>query len=276
MTVEAAIRALGRELDRLSGSGRGMDLWWRDDDAIRATPELDRLLALSRGARLPLALAAIPNGIEPSLAGRLAGRDDVCVLVHGWSHANHAPPGEKTAEFGPHRPAADLAREARAGLESVTDAFGARALPVFVPPWNRVDPAFAASLPSLGFRALSAAGRARIERGPDGFARIDTHLDPVAWREGNGLAGPEALGAGLRRALDEGAGAIGLLTHHLAFGAVHWAFLEAFLDLAIHHPAVRARQLSDLTSGTGAAPNPFRRGRPAPRPAAPARAEADA
>ena len=37
---------LDAELDRWKAAGRAATLWWRDDDATRPTPALDRLLAL--------------------------------------------------------------------------------------------------------------------------------------------------------------------------------------------------------------------------------------
>jgi len=50
--------ALEAELDIWQSAGRSASFWWRDDDAIAATPELDRLLALAQDA--PIGLAVIP------------------------------------------------------------------------------------------------------------------------------------------------------------------------------------------------------------------------
>src|SRR3989304_5937775 len=41
--------------------------------------------------------------------------------------------------------------EAAAGWEGLRAAVGARALPVFVPPWNRIAPAVLTGLPRLGY-----------------------------------------------------------------------------------------------------------------------------
>ncbi len=101
MHQEALFDRLRTALDRAARDGRAVRLWWRDDDAVAATPALDRLLSLADGR--PLLIAAIPAGIEPSLGRRLARARNVRVAVHGLGHANHAPAGEKTAEFGPHR-----------------------------------------------------------------------------------------------------------------------------------------------------------------------------
>src|SRR5262245_22223128 len=107
---------LARECDAWADAGRKVELWWRDDDAIADTPQLRRLLALTHVPRLhvPLALAVIPSGLEPSLAALLADRDGVSVLQHGFDHRNRAAAGAKKSEFPADRRweeiAADLVR----------------------------------------------------------------------------------------------------------------------------------------------------------------------
>src|SRR3954471_6826472 len=76
------------ELDCWGEAGRIAKLWWRDDDAVAATPELAALLRLA-GAT-PMALAVIPALATADLAASL--RDVPCsaVLQHGWRHVNRA------------------------------------------------------------------------------------------------------------------------------------------------------------------------------------------
>ena len=45
--VSAAWQKFADELARWSDAGREVELWWRDDDAARPTPALDRLLRLA-------------------------------------------------------------------------------------------------------------------------------------------------------------------------------------------------------------------------------------
>ena len=91
--------------------------------AVAATPALDRLLEVARAFDLPIALAAIPRGIERSLMERLGDEPQAHMVVHGLAHLNHAPPGEKKAEFGRHRPLVALARDAldSGGARTVLD-----------------------------------------------------------------------------------------------------------------------------------------------------------
>ncbi len=238
-----ALLAIRRELDRVAEAGRRVDVWWRDDDAVRDGPALDRLLRVANRTGLPAALAVIPALVEPSLVERVREEHGVGILVHGLSHADHAPADAKAAEFGAGRPRRDLARDAAAALALTVAAFGDRALPVFVPPWNRIDRGFAATLPGLGFEALSAFG----ETADSGSApRIDTHLDPVDWRGSRGLVPAETIAAALRRALAAGARQVGLLSHHLVHDEELWSFCEGFAVLAASHPATRPVSIVDL------------------------------
>lgn len=232
-----------RELDHVAARGEHVDLWWRDDDAVRETHQLDRLLRLSESSGCPLAIAAIPALVEPSLIERLAGERAIRVLPHGLRHENHAAPVVKAAEFGPDRPLAILMDEAAKAHDLIADSFGPLSLPVFVPPWNRIAPALAAALPRLGYAGLSTFAGASGHAG-----RIDTHLDPVDWHGARGLLPLARLAAPLTAALDRGERTIGLLTHHLAFDAELWTFTEGLLSALADHPAVRFADLADLVT----------------------------
>jgi hypothetical protein len=53
----------------------------------------------------------------------------VAALVHGFAHRNHAPAGEKKAEFGAHRRLDAMRDEALAGLNLLRRRLGASLLP---------------------------------------------------------------------------------------------------------------------------------------------------
>ncbi|KAB1076601.1 glycosyl transferase family 28 [Methylobacterium soli] len=230
-------------LDAAAESGRTIPLWWRDDDAVAQNPGLDTLLALSEQHGLPILIAAIPALSEASLAERIARSPDHGLGVHGLSHANHAPPGVKPAEFGAHRPHAALVADAAEALRLARDRFGPSLLPVFVPPWNRFAPDLEDDLARLGYVGVSAAdGAATAER-----ARVDIHLDPVDWRGSRSLRDPDQLRARLARRITEHPGEpIGLLTHHRVHDAAIWAFLGDLLTRLVRHPAIRALGPRDL------------------------------
>ncbi len=234
-------RPLDAALRRREEDGAPVAAWWRDDDAVTASPALDRLLTLARAAGWPVGLAVVPGRIEPSLPERIAGEPGLDVLVHGLVHRDHAPPGEKKAEFGPHRPLPEMEEDVVRALRLAQDAFPGKALPVFVPPWNRIAPDLAARLPALGYRALSTF-RADRRRLPS-LAPLETHLDPIDWHGTRGLADRDGLVRDLAAAID-GAAPVGLLTHHAIHDEAVWAFLAALLDRLAASPAVRPRRAS--------------------------------
>lgn len=238
MSAPDGWRLLRESLEACRAAGREAPLWLRDDDAVAPTPALQRLLDLCGRHAVPLALAVIPAHATETLAGRLAAQPGVTVLVHGWSHANHAPPGRKKQELG-FRPRGHVLSELQAGMERVTALFGAQAAPVLVPPWNRIDPDLVGALPELGYRALSVFGPPRAGRLPS----INATVDIIDWHGGRGcrdhavLAGEIA--AGLEAWLAQGASAapVGLLTHHLVHDESAWAFLEKLFAVTAGHGA---------------------------------------
>lgn len=238
--------ALLRALDARAQAGRPALLWWRDDDAVVPSAALDRLLEMSRAWQVPVTLAVIPEPTGTALAERLDGLGGVSVAVHGWSHRNHAPAGEKKQELGAHRPAPIVLGELAKGFSRLAGLHPGNFVPVLVPPWNRIAPGIADGLPALGFRALSTFGPAR----PAPVPVINTHVDLIDWRGSRGGRPHEALFADLAGALgDPSPGAIGILGHHLVQDEAAWSFLGALFDLTRAHPGCRWCSLTELVGG---------------------------
>ena len=242
--------ALGEEATRWQESGRTAQLWWRDDDATDSEPALDRLLALHRATRVPLALAVVPAHANPALADRLAAEPGVDLLQHGYAHLNHAAPGEKKAELGPHRPAMVVLGELGTGWLALERLFGDRALSVMVPPWNRIAPALVPTLPEIGFSGLSTFGPRGRVRPVRGLLQVNTHADLIDWKNGGGFAGEAAvlgaLVAALAHARTVTAEPVGLLSHHLAMDGGAWDFLRSVLEKASTLPGIRIRPAHEL------------------------------
>ncbi|CAO3456612.1 polysaccharide deacetylase family protein [Azospirillum largimobile] len=235
--------AVEEELSRWTGLGRRCAVWLRDDDAVAAGPQLDRLLSRCARFGIPLGLAVIPADAERSLADALAEQPHATVLVHGWAHADHAAPGAKKCEFGPERPADIRQAEAERGLSVLRGLFGDRLFPLFVPPWNRMAADMPGRLSAAGYRAVSAFGAPPRERG--GLAWINTHLDLIDWRGSRSAVPLDALLDTLCRELRERREGrrdphepIGLLTHHRVHDEAIWGLLDRLLDRLAGHPAL--------------------------------------
>jgi hypothetical protein len=234
---------LEAEFDRWDETGRFATLWWRDDDAVTATPCLAELLSLAAPA--PLVLAVIPAAAEGALAAALADRPEVAVVQHGWRHANHGGEGKKS-EFPERRRPQEVAAELAAGRARLATLFGPRAWPVLVPPWNRFAAAFLPLLAGAGVTALSRMAPRQRQTSQSAVAEVDAHIDMVAWRAGGGFIGESAALGGLVRHLrarrqGETAGEepTGILTHHLVMDAATGDFLRRLSALIAAHGAAR-------------------------------------
>lgn len=235
-------QALARELDRWSEDGRRLRLWLRDDDAVAPSAALDRLGDLAERSGAPVLLAVIPMLTEPALAPALRAMPLLRPCQHGVWHRNHAAAGAKKSEFGPDRDAQAVDAEIALGSRQLAELLGPVALPIFVPPWNRIDPGHAARLPALGFAGLSCFRGYRL--GPQGGpSLLNTHVDVMDWQGGRiGRAPADLLAEILARlAAERETGMknadLGLLLHHRDHDETVWSFLAEFLNVA-SHPAV--------------------------------------
>lgn len=243
--TDAEWAPLTDELDAWARTGRVARFWLRDDDAVEPTEALERLLALSASHAVPVALAVIPAFTGAALARRLAAASDAEVAVHGWSHENFAPPGQKKQELGAHRPAGVVLSSLQRGVSNLAQLFGPRFVPVLVPPWNRIDPALVPRLGGIGFRALSVFGPERNL----GIASVNTHVDVIDWHGTRGGRDTSVLVGEMvarLKAIESGEGTLGLLTHHLVHDEAVWRFLQELFERTARHPACRWVRLSEL------------------------------
>lgn len=232
------------ELDMWRRDGLSLPLWWRDDDAVCVTPQLERLEALSASLELPVHLAIIPRDADEDLVTHVEGSSALIPVVHGWAHQNHAPTNEKKSEFRLHRPFQDIRSDARAGLTRLQSLFPDKLCPMFVPPWNRIASEMVQELPGLGYRILSTATPRKAKMAAPGLMQVNTHLDPIDWRGSRGLAPRDKLIAqatDLLRDRREGPAdntePFGILTHHLVHDEEIWSFTQDLLTRFLDGPA---------------------------------------
>lgn len=246
--------ALSVELDAWAESDRTAEFWWRDDDAIDATPALDRLLTLRRDVGVPLALAVIPANARPALAAALRDEQEIDILQHGYAHLNHRPVGEKKAELRADRDLWDIARELADGRGRMIELFGDDGwLDVMVPPWNRIDAGVINLLPGLGFHGLTMFEARVAEGAVPGLVVVNTHADIIDWPGTRAFAGDDAVIGAIVAHLSakrtggaDAAEATGLLTHHLAQDDACWEFIERFCRVTKAHPAAGWQPACDI------------------------------
>ncbi len=127
--------------------------------------------------------------------------------------------------------------------------FGARALAVMVPPWNRIAPVLVPTLPEIGYRGLSTFGPRRGASGAR-LAQVNTHVDLIDWKGGRTFAGEEkvlaALVTALARARDGEGEPVGILSHHLAMDAGAWDFLRSLWGRMTKLESLRVRSAREL------------------------------
>src|SRR5262245_24630168 len=243
--AEAFWLALDEELGYWRDAGSCATFWWRDDDATAASASLDRLLEISVGNGVPVAIAVISEPLHKSLPDALANRSTAQVLQHGYSHRNHAAGRNKGAwELGLCREISVIIDEVTIGREILRAAFGDQFVPVMVPPWNNIDRRLLPHLKQCDFIGLSAFGR-RASRLPlTGFIEANTHFDLLAWKgaprfQGHGAAQRDIVSHLGSRRLGEAESdePTGILSHHLSMDGDAWQFLDDLVRYVARHPS---------------------------------------
>jgi hypothetical protein len=243
---------LKNELDHWAQYNMCATFWWRDDDAIDDTKELDNLLDCAGGT--PVALAVIPDLAGRSLARRVLRAPSVSVLQHGWRHENHTTEGAKS-EYPVGRDPAAVAQEFSFGSRKLTDLFGQQYLPVFAPPWHGFDDGYLPLLSQAGLQAVSRKG-ARHSSMMFDLVVSNVHCVPIRWGT------PPSFGSddeylsvlldhlrGRRDGTLDPSEPTGVLTHHLVQNTQSYAFMAQLVSMVAAHPAGRwlsARQVFGL------------------------------
>lgn len=231
---------LNDELHIWRDTGKILPFWWRDDDAIAPTRPLESLSELSQAVDIPVHIAIIPKFATPELARYIAPTAHFIPVVHGFAHLNHAAANVKKSEFPENRSAEATNDDIKTALTRLTVLFGPRLAPMFVPPWNRIAPRHIPALAAAGYTALSTfTPRQNPLAAPDlsqSLAQINTHFDPIDWRQTRSLVEPDRLISQLvqdlrnrREGHTDNSEPYGLLTHHLVHDTAIWEFTAELL-----------------------------------------------
>lgn len=214
-----------------------LDIFFRDDDAGWAMPELGAMLDLFGRYECPVDLAVIPAALDHRDADQLnQWRDDhprIGLHQHGYAHVNYEPAAARKCEFGRARPVdrqcADImiGRDRMAGMLGPTDA-------IFTPPWNRCTPSLLTRLGMLGFAIFSNND---VTIACDGLASLPITFDwDRARRE-------DRLEAELAKQLADASGPVGIMLHHATLDDPARATLADTLDLLAGHDKIVLRSM---------------------------------
>ena len=225
----------------------GATVFFRADDIAIPSARQNRLLELFARHDAPLCAAIVPAWLNRSRW------QAVCHCVqdkhrlfawhqHGWIHHNHETAGKKQ-EFGPGASHEQKRRDILRGRDKLTDILGEHFLPVFTPPWNRLDLDTMHILQELGFRAISRYRGDRLPTLP-GLPDLSVNVDLHTRREDSAEAGWEGLLAELDQAL--ATGVAGLMIHHQRMNDAAFAFLDALLPRLQARPGIRLCHYGDL------------------------------
>ena len=234
---------LDLELDHWAATGRTATFWWRDDDAVAPTPALERMIGIVERFAVPLLLAVIPEPSTDALRRRVESAPLVFAAQHGLRHKNNARPGDRASEFPHARTLSENVLDMTEGLKLLADF--PHLLPIFVPPWNRIDARLFPGIASIGHRGVSTFGPRAMAEPLPGFTQANCHADIIAWKTTRGFVGVERVLDDIvahlrarRTGAADSAEPTGLLTHHLVHDAPSWGFLDSLFAHVGRSPAI--------------------------------------
>lgn len=214
-----------------------IDVFFRDDDAGWAMPELAAMLELFSRCACPVDLAVIPAALDHPLADELNrwrdGNSSIGLHQHGYAHVNHEPAAQKKCEFGSARPLDRQCADIMIGRARLADLLGDTDA-IFTPPWNRCAPPLLARLVEMDFALFSDDDAAD---GCDGLTQLPVTLDwDRARRE-------ERLESTLVEQMANPDGRVGIMLHHATLDEAARLTLARTLDLLAGHDMVKLRSM---------------------------------
>lgn len=238
------------EISHWQRLGKDVELWWRDDDAQKQSPQLTRLIALSQQHQVPVALATIPFGVELNLKNVTAENELVTIIQHGYSHHNHALPTQRKMELGLHRPLQTILDELTRGRQLLLKLFTDSFVPILVPPWNRIDPKIVAQLSEIGFIGLSDLGPRNQYFTT--LEKTNVHVDIINWKTRRFAGASQAISQLVNHLEAKRLGntdineAAGIMTHHLVHDEACWDFLDQLFTFLSASPHVKLLSVSSV------------------------------
>lgn len=193
------------------------------------------LLALFNYYKIPLALAVVPAWMSIKRLETFRAYTNIEDPLwdwhqHGWRHLNWNR-GEKKAEFSATRTREQQWNDILKGKKKLEQLFNTGFVPVFSPPWNRLDIITLGVLQQLDFSAVSMD--CPIPRGAKYSIRLKNfriYLDLHARKTKNPEFAYDELLRDMEEALDQ-KGYVGIMINHQKMNLSAFDFLQQFLHL---------------------------------------------
>jgi hypothetical protein len=228
---------LRSELDAWASAGLMAKFWWRDDDAISDTPQLQRLLGIAGDAGVVVGLGIVPERATSSLIG-LAATGRCCFWQHGWGHRFYT-----AGEFGEERAIELMVRDAYLGQQALDSLLGRDGWQrVFVPPNHMLSVPFKSLVPGLGYLGLSAGVplTPRLAH----VVEVNAEVDVMDWPNKRLLSESAICDMLVEQLRQRRGGAVpvdrpvGILTHHLVLDDGAWDLIRRLVATLHAHRAV--------------------------------------
>jgi hypothetical protein len=231
----------------VAAAGGRAALHFRADDVAVVGAKLVRMFGVFAKRRAPVAPALVPAWLTAprfKVLRSIAPGGTFAWHQHGWRHLNHEPEGKK-CEFGPARDTEAKADDIRRGAQRLAEVTGGACLPVFTPPWNRMDADTLDALPELGFRAVSRTPGAKPAC-PACMAELPVHAALHSRREADPEASLDALAEEMTSGL--ATGVCGVMLHHQRMNQAALDFLDMLLDVARRTAGIEFTHLGELAA----------------------------
>jgi hypothetical protein len=229
-------------LARRVDAGLPVTFWWRDDDLVASSDEFSRVTQLSRRTGILPLISVIPAEADPGLGCLAAEFPDIVFCQHGYAHLNHQVGDEPKSEFGEARGGAAVRADLAAGRERMELIFQGRHAPVFVPPWNRFSPEYAAILVDEMFSGFSGYHGEPAKPKHEKLRCVDVDIDVLNWNEPRAVIDIDKLITRLTGTIssaDARTEPFGILTHHRVINPQSWEAIEVVLSLVTAVPGAK-------------------------------------
>lgn len=240
------------ELDQWVSAGKTAEFWWRDDDAITVTSNLNKLTDLAGRFEIPVLIATIPAFSDVHLADYINSNSLLSAAVHGYAHKDHSILGQKKTEITVNLPDRDIdavLNELTHSRQNIETLYGQTASKILVPPWNRIDDTVASRLSDMGFELVSTFSENFVKTG---LLQLNCQLDLMHWK-------PVRIGKNLDEIFDEllvrlqqarldNYAPIGILSHHLVHDENAWESCAVLMRIINKHSAIRVFSIEQFLS----------------------------